>query len=156
MAPATGLEGGNDPPATPLSTRVMDSFHRFRVTHNFVSPQRIQTPPTASVSERIATTSPKMNQQPVNDVTINVTSAIVDNEIINDIIPILQRIEPDGSSSEDLSLSNNNNKISRPSVPTTDIDLDSAKKAKSSSSIKSRDPDGSVAGAIKLQVAEQD
>ena len=156
MVPATGLEGGKDPPATPLSTRVMDSFHRFRVTHNFVSPQRILTPPTLSVSERIATTSTNMNPRPLNDDTINVTSDIVDNETINDIIPILRCIEPDGSSSEDLSLSNNNNKPSRPSVPNDDIDLDPVKKAKSSSSIKSRDPDGSVAGTIQRQVAEQD
>ena len=80
MMPATGLEGGKDPPATPLYTRVIDSFHRFRVTHNFVPPQRIQSPPTTSVLEQIATTSLNMNPQPLNDVTINVTSAIVDNE----------------------------------------------------------------------------
>ena len=128
MAPATGLEGGSDPPVTPVS-RIMDSFHRFRDTHNLVSPQRMTTP-SPSVSERIATTSLNMNPPPLNNVIM--TSNIVDNECtddIDDVIPAPRQIEPDGSKLEDLSLSNNkNNKITLSSVPNTDEDLDSAKK----------------------------
>ena len=154
MAPATGLEGGKDPPVTPMS-RIVDSFHRFRVTHNLVSPQRMITPPP--VSERIATTSPNMNPPPLNDVII--TSTTVDKERTDDIAdvsPAPRRIEPDGSTSEELSLSNNkNNEIKIPSVPNDEKEIESAK-AKSSSSIKSRDPDGSVAGTIRRRVAVQD
>ena len=157
MAPDTGLEGGKDPPVTPVS-RMLDSFHRFRVTHNLVSPQRMITPPP-SVSERIATTSLNMNPPPLADVTIKVTSTTVDKESIDDIVPPPRRIEPDGSSSEDLSLSNNNNKnnkIKSSSASIIDVGSDLAKKANSSPSIKSRDPEGSVAGLIQRKVAKQD
>ena len=155
MAPDTGLEGGKDPPGTPLS-RIADLFHPVRDTHNLVSPQRMITPPP--VSERIATTSTNMNPPPLNNVTI--TSTTVDKERTDDIAdvsPAPRRIEPDGSTSEELSLSNNkNNEIKIPSVPNDEEELESAKKAKSSSSIKSRDPDGSVAGTIRRRVAVQD
>ena len=128
MVPDTGLEGGKDPPGTPVS-RMLDSFHRFRVTHNFVSPQRMITLPP-SASERIATTSLNMNPPPLNDVIV--TSTTVDNEStddIADVIPAPCQIEPDGSTPEYLSLSNNkNNKTILSSVPNTDEDLDSAKK----------------------------
>ena len=149
MAPATGLEGGKDPPMTPVS-RILDSFHRFRVTNNLVSPQRIITMPP-SVSERIATTSLNMNPPPLADVTIKMTSTTVDKESMDGIVLPPRLIKPDGSSSEDLSLSNNkNNKIKLSSVPNADENLGSTKKAKSSSSIKSLDSDGSVAGSIWL------
>ena len=156
MAPATGLEGGKDPPVTPMS-RIADSFQRFRVTHNLVSPQRMITPPQ-SVSERIATTSTNMNPPPLNDVTI--TSIIVDNERTDDIADAIhapRQIEPNGSTSEERSLSNDkNNEIKLSSVPNDKEEIESAKKAKSSSSVKSRDPDGSIAGTIRRRVAVQD
>ena len=47
-------------------------------------------------------------------------------------------------------------KTTSSSASVTDVGLDSAKKAKSSPSIKSRDPEGSVAGSIQHRVAKQD
>ena len=115
------------------------------------------TPPP-SISGRIATISPNMNPPYLADVTIKVTSTTVDKESIDNIVPPPRRIEPDGSSSEDLSLSNNNenNKIKSSSDSIIDVDSDLAKKANSNQSIKSRDPEGSVAGSIQRKVAEQD
>ena len=50
MAPATGFEGGKDPPlsVTPLSARMMGRFQQFR--DSIISPGRIISPTSISNS----------------------------------------------------------------------------------------------------------
>ena len=76
MAPATGLDGGKDPPGTP---RVLDQLLRFGDTH-LVSPFQNIFPGTPP-SEKITSTSSNMDPTPLNTVMLEtVTPSLDDNK----------------------------------------------------------------------------
>ena len=73
MAPATGLDGGKDPPGTPWR---VDQFRRFR---DLISPSR-NIPLTTPPSMQIAITSINMSSPPLYVVAAETVTATLDDQ----------------------------------------------------------------------------
>ena len=120
-----------------------------------MSHQQNLIPPTTPISEQLTPTS-QHNPPPLNDVIVKIaTPPPVQQEDLSITSPLRCYQKPDGSSLEDLAIkdlpTNNNNSIPSPSASTTANALVLVNKANSGTSIKSRDPDGSVAGLTSIE-----